>query len=58
LVNRLEPEELRIFERDVEQGCTRIVARDPKELARAMKESELRLGELWFSGTLGGVPDA
>ena len=58
LVNRLEPKELRIFERDVEQGCTRIVARDPKELARAMKVSELRLGELWFSGTLGGVPDA
>jgi predicted ATPase len=58
LVNRLRPEELVIFERDVEQGCTRVVTTDPRILARQMEESELRLGELWFSGTLGGVPDA
>ncbi|MEJ5230958.1 MAG: AAA family ATPase [Geminicoccaceae bacterium] len=58
LVNRLRPEELVIFERDVERGCTRVVPTDSTMLARQMKESDLRLGELWFSGTLGGVPDA
>lgn len=58
LVNRLKPEELVIFERDVEHGCTRVVQKTAEQLAREMKESDLRLGELWFSGALGGVPDA
>lgn len=57
LVNRLDPAELVIFERDVEHGCTRVIAHDPSKLAERMKASELRLGALWFSGTLGGVPD-
>ena len=56
LVNRLEAAELVVFERDAQDGCTRIVQRDPDEVAEMQAASGYGLGELWFSGTLGGVP--
>lgn len=57
LVNRLKPEELIVCERTPD-GASRIPAIDP-ELVRRMEEAtegRLRLGELWFTGSLGGVP--
>lgn len=57
LVNRLSPDELVICDRDVDSGASLIPAIDPHELAQAMTESELGLGELWFSGAVGGVPE-
>ena len=58
LVNRLRADELIVCERDPETGASRIPAVDPEEV-RAMEErakGRLRLGELWFTGSLGGVP--
>lgn len=55
LVNRLRPEELIVCERDSETGASRIPAIDPAVVRRMYCEEELRLGELWFSGALGGV---
>lgn len=58
LVNRLDPSELIVCERDPETGASRIPAIDPERVqAMAEKlEGELGLGEIWFTGTLGGVP--
>lgn len=58
LVNRLRPEELVVCERNRETGGVRIPAVDPATI-QAMVEStggEVGPGELWFSGSLGGVP--
>lgn len=57
LVNRLRPSELIVCERDDETGASIIPAIDPKEVAGMAEDSGLRLGELWFSGALGGVPE-
>ena len=54
LVNRLEPGELIIFERDANTGATRIVELDPAQAGKMEDESGYRMGELWFSGILGG----
>lgn len=54
LVNRLRPEELIIVERDEKNGGTRIIRPD-KELVRSLQdETGYGLGELWFSGSIGG----
>jgi predicted ATPase len=58
LVNRLRPEELIVCERDPETGETLMPAIESKRV-REMEEAaggELGLGELWFTGSLGGVP--
>lgn len=55
LVNRLSPGELIVFERNAETGETRIPKVDENEVAEMERASGLRLGELWFSGLLGGV---
>lgn len=57
LVNRLHPEELLVTER-AEDGSTRLPAVSAAELADRVKavDGMLQLGELWFSGSLGGVP--
>jgi predicted ATPase len=55
LVNRLYPGELIVFERDSETGETHIPKFVPSEVAEMERVSGLRLGELWFSGSLGGV---
>lgn len=57
LVNRLRPEELIICERQPD-GSTRLPAADAEEirLREQAAAGRLRLGEIWFSGALGGVP--
>lgn len=58
LVNRLDWTELIVCERR-DDASSAIPAVDPK-MVRAMEsevEGELGLGELWFSGALGGVPE-
>ncbi|GAA1347061.1 AAA family ATPase [Falsarthrobacter nasiphocae] len=57
LVNRLTPEELIVVERDPE-GWTRMPAIETGALVDMIEatDGELGLGELWFSGSLGGVP--
>ena len=54
LVNRVHPRELIIFERDPDNGATRIVVIDPDQAQKMEEESGYRLGELWFSGIIGG----
>jgi predicted ATPase len=59
LVNRLRPQELIICERDGETGLARIPAVPQAEVQRIYEAGGgdgYGLGELWFSGTLGGVP--
>lgn len=60
LVNRLEASELILCERDVVSGASRIPARSAEEVCRMEQslDGELGLGELWFSGSLGGVPQS
>lgn len=58
LVNRLTPEELVVCERGAD-AASRIPAIAP-ETVRAMEQElhgEIGLGELWFSGALGGCPE-
>ncbi|CPU61126.1 Putative ATPase [Mycobacteroides abscessus] len=57
LVNRLDPGELVIVERQAD-GSTRLPAVSPKQIVRRHAEARdaMGLGELWFSGALGGVP--
>lgn len=54
LVNRLEPEELHVFERNPESGATELVDISPDLIRKMQEKSGYGLGELWFSGTLGG----
>jgi predicted ATPase len=54
-VNRLEPRELLVCERDTETGASRIPAISAEEVAAMEGQSGLGLGELWFSGALGGT---
>jgi predicted ATPase len=58
LVNRLSANELIVCERDPQTGASRIPAADPKDIRDMEERAEgrLRLGELWFTGSLGGVP--
>ena len=56
LVNRLDPEELIVFERNTETGETVVPKIDSSKIQLAGKEQGLGLGEMWFSGILGGVP--
>ena len=56
LVNRLKPSELIVCERDEQTNLARIPAISAAKVARAASAGDLRLGELWFSGVLGGVP--
>lgn len=52
LVNRMEPEELIMFSRDIDSGST-IVSRPDAEFVRSAREEYgYELGELWFAGLL------
>lgn len=53
-VNRLRAEELIILEKDPDGGYTRVPDVSNDEILEMEKESGLGLGELWFSGILGG----
>lgn len=54
LVNRLRPEEIIICERNMLTGASSIPALKTESVIKMAEASELRLGELWFSGVLGG----
>ncbi len=56
LVNRLRAEELIVCERDLETGGSTIPAIEAETVREMEERSKLHLGELWFSGTLRGVP--
>jgi predicted ATPase len=58
LVNRLNASELIVVERDHATGETRMPAIDPAEVQKMEQAlaGKMGLGELWFSGTLGGNP--
>lgn len=58
LVNRLHASELIVCERDRETGETLMPAVDPAEVRKIEEKlaGKMGLGELWFSGTLGGNP--
>jgi predicted ATPase len=58
LVNRLRPDELIVCERNPETGGVRMPAIDPDTIAKMMEAAggDIGPGELWFSGSLGGVP--
>lgn len=54
LANRLEPHELIVCERNSDTGASLIPAIDPEDVAAMAEASTLSVGELWFSGVLGG----
>lgn len=58
LVNRLRPEEIIVCERNPETGGVRMPAITPDRIAAMVKAAggDIGPGELWFSGSLGGVP--
>ena len=56
LVNRLRDHELIVVEREEETGGSRIFRPSRTLLAELRRETGYELGELWFSGALGGVP--
>lgn len=56
LVNRLDPSELIVFERDADSGETTVPKFDAEKVKEVEEEMGLGLGELWFSGVLGGIP--
>lgn len=56
-VNQLQPSELVVCDRDPETGASLIPRISGPRLRRIANRSELGLGELWFGGALGGVPD-
>lgn len=57
LVSRLRPDELVVVER-AEDGSTRLPAISSRQIQQRYEavDGRLELGELWFSGSLGGVP--
>lgn len=57
-VNRLTPDEIVVCERDFETGASRIPAISTAEIAQVHRAArgDLGLGEIWYTGTLGGVP--
>ena len=58
LVNRLKADELLVCQR-TEEGATLLPAVDPADIRakEAVAQGRMDLGELWFSGALGGVPE-
>ena len=54
LVNRVLENEIIIFERSATTGESMIVDLKPEQIAKMKQESGYELGELWFSGSLGG----
>jgi predicted ATPase len=55
-VNQCRPEEVRICERDDKGHVSVHSIGDMKELQVSMERYRGALGELWYSGTMGGIP--
>lgn len=56
LVNRLRTSELTVCERDELSGLARVPSISRKQVEAMKERTDYGLGELWFSGALGGVP--
>lgn len=56
LLNRLRPDEIIVCDRDPVTGASLIPAIRPEQIRAAVEGSDWRLGELWFSGAIRGVP--
>lgn len=56
LLNKLEPEEIVICDRDPATGESIIPAISRNRIRAAMADSQWGAGELWFSGAIRGVP--
>jgi predicted ATPase len=56
-VNRLRPDEIIVCSRDARTGESIIPSLSPSRIEAALEASNMRAGELWFAGVLGGVPD-
>lgn len=56
LLNRLNPEEIVVCDRDSDSGESIIPAISAASIRSAMNSSDWRAGELWFSGAIHGVP--
>jgi predicted ATPase len=54
LVNRLDPSELIVVEKDYEDGASRIIRPKESIISKMIDDTGFGLGELWFSGSLGG----
>lgn len=54
LVNRLDAEELIVVERDEGTGESIFIRPDPAKVQRLKDQLGYELGELWFSGAIGG----
>ncbi|TPQ50481.1 ATPase [Prosthecomicrobium hirschii] len=54
-VNRLNPDELIVVERNEDTGGTRITQPNENLVETLKAETGYNLGELWFSGAIGGV---
>ncbi len=54
LVNRLKTDELIVVEREEETGGTHLFRPASEMVAELRKDTDYELGELWFSGALGG----
>lgn len=55
LVNRLKTSELLIVEANPSDGSTNIVRPDIDLVEKLEQETDYQLGELWFSGLIGGI---
>lgn len=55
-VNRLDPLEIIVCDRDPETGSSIIPATSAEQIAAAVTASDWRAGEAWFAGALAGVP--
>ena len=55
-LNRLDPEEIVVCDRNPDTGASLIPAISPEQIRAAMARSDWRAGELWFSGAIRGVP--
>jgi predicted ATPase len=55
-VNRLEPEEIIVCDRDPRTGESLIPAISPEQIRASIQASDWRPGELWFAGVINGIP--
>ncbi len=55
LVNRLDASELVVVERDRGSGSSRTIRADAAKVTKLAQDAGYGLGELWFSGALGGT---
>ncbi|MCI1748291.1 MAG: AAA family ATPase [Acidipropionibacterium sp.] len=55
-VNNLRPDEVVLCDRDLRTGASTIPSATRDEIRGAVERSGMGIGELWYSGVIGGVP--